>query len=213
MLGLLSGDPLLLIFRIPAVLAAITIHEFSHGLAADKLGDPTPRANDRLTLNPIKHLDPMGTLALFFLGIGWAKPVPIDPFNFQDKKRDTALVSLAGPASNMISATLAAILLKYLIPALTISTNIFLLINAFLLPFIILSIGLALFNLIPIPPLDGSKILFSILPNHFAYELEENLNRYGIIILIFLIFPFFGGQALIMRFLLPIIQFFLALLL
>ena len=71
MLGLLSGDPLLLIFRIPAVLAAITIHEFSHGLAADKLGDPTPRANDRLTLNPIKHLDPMGTLALFFLGIGW----------------------------------------------------------------------------------------------------------------------------------------------
>src|SRR4030042_6249142 len=116
MFSLLSESPIVIIIRAVSILAAITIHEFCHGLAADKLGDPTPRINDRLSLNPIKHLDPLGTLALFFIGVGWAKPVPIDPFNFRDKKRDTALVSLAGRGANFLSAVFADGILKYLLP-------------------------------------------------------------------------------------------------
>jgi len=213
MFNLLSEMPLVTIIRVAAVLLAITIHEYCHGLAADKLGDPTPRINDRLSLNPIKHLDPLGTLALFFLGIGWAKPVPIDPFNFQNKKRDMALVSLAGPLSNFISALIIAFLLKFFLPILGISAGINLLIRTLSYPFIAISIGLAVFNLIPIPPLDGAKILFAILPKQLAYEWEETIGRYGLLILMFLLFPLFGRQAIIMNFISPIISTILNLLL
>lgn len=212
LLSLLNENPIFLITRIVSVLTAITIHEFSHGLIADKLGDPTPRANDRLTLNPIKHLDPFGTLALFFIGVGWAKPVPVDPFNFQDKKRDLAIVSLAGPASNLISAIIVALGLRIL-PYLGLPITTLFTIHTIAFTFIAISVGLAVFNLLPIPPLDGSKILFSLLPNHIAYEWEELLQRYGFIILLLLLFPFFGQGSLVMKIISPIISFILSLIL
>lgn len=209
----LFQNPLLVLLRVFSVLAAITIHEFCHGLAADRMGDPTPRINDRLSLNPIKHLDPVGTIALFFLGIGWAKPVPIDPFNFQNKKRDTALVSLAGPASNLLTALIASLTVKYILPLTGMSINVLFLISTLIFPFIAISVGLAVFNLLPIPPLDGSKIFFALLPNRLAYEWEEVLEKYGLIILMFLLFPLFGNSPLVMKILSPVITFVLNLLL
>lgn len=203
----LFTSPLSFFFWILALVAAVDIHEFAHAFVADKLGDPTPRINGRLTLNPLAHLDPIGTIALLLFRIGWGKPVPIDPFNLKDPRRDSALISLAGPASNLILAAVLASTLRLpgviQIPLLPV----------IILPLIILSVGLGVFNLIPIPPLDGSKILFGFLPTDLAVEWEKNLNRYGLLILIFLLFPFFGNEPLVSIIVWPIINFILGLLL
>lgn len=203
----LFTNPFSFLFWAVALVVSVDVHEFAHAWVADKLGDPTPRVNDRLTLNPIAHLDPIGTLALLIFHIGWGKPVPIDPFNLKDPRRDTALISLAGPASNLVLAGILSSLLRLpgvmqvpILPTLLLTT-------------IILSVGLAIFNLIPVPPLDGSKILFGLLPRETAIEWEENLNQYGLIILIFLLFPFFGNQPLIGIIVWPIINFVLGILL
>ncbi|HPD44655.1 MAG TPA: site-2 protease family protein [Candidatus Woesebacteria bacterium] len=171
-----------------ALIIAITIHEFSHAYVADHLGDPTPRSAGRLSLNPLAHLDPLGTLMLFLAGFGWGKPVPIDPYNFRHPRRDSALVSVAGPVSNLIFAVLITLIAKFFyIPLFGI--------------LIFINISLAVFNLLPFHPLDGSHIFPDLFP-----------GRSGMIILILLILPLFQGTALISYLLFPIINFCLKLL-
>lgn len=205
MLSLLYSDPLSFLIFVVALLVAITIHEFSHAWMADKLGDPTARINKRLTLNPLAHLDPIGALALFLTGFGWGKPVPIDPYNLHSPKRDAALISLAGPASNLILASLLSLTFKIF----SFSQFSFLV----LISIITLNVVLAVFNLLPIPPLDGSKILMGLLPHDLAFKFEENLGQYGLILLIFVLFPLFGQTSLASLVISPIINSLLAILL
>ncbi len=174
------------------VLMAVTMHELAHGWVAYKLGDPTAKAAGRLTLNPLKHLDVLGTIVFFVTRmIGWAKPVPVNPFNFKNPKRDMAWVALAGPAMNILLAAGFAFLLKILllVPVAPNSSMVSILIPLALMfkAGIIINIGLAIFNIIPIPPLDGSKILEGMLPAEAALQYAK-LERYGFIILILLIF-------------------------
>lgn len=204
MLELLFQEPLSFLYLGISLLIAITIHEFSHAYIADRMGDPTPRLNGRVTLNPLAHLDPVGTLALLIVQFGWGKPVPVDPYNLQDPKKDNALISLAGPASNLILAGLLAVFIKFthLIP-----------LTAFWYILIIINVNLAIFNLLPIPPLDGSKILLWLLPSETAYELEDNLNRYGTMLLLFILFPWIAGNSIASMVISPIIGFILKILL
>ena len=197
-----------------AFFIAITIHEFAHAWMADKLGDPTAKINGRLSLNPIAHIDLYGTILvpLFLIFIhspfifGWAKPVQYDPFNLKNPRKDSAYISLAGPAANLILATLLSISLKLLFISGT-SLQLITIFYAIISPIIIINIVLAVFNLIPIHPLDGGKILIGILPQKDADEMDRFLRRYGILILLFLIFPTFQGGSPISYFLSPIINF------
>ena len=184
------------IVSIIALLVAITIHEFSHALVADKLGDPTPRSAGRLSLNPLRHLDLIGTLALIFVHFGWGKPVPIDPYNLKNPRRDELLISLAGPASNLLQALFFAVAL-HLIPSFA---GIFAI-------FIIINISLAIFNLIPLWPLDGSKIFLNLLPIEIASEWEEALSRYSLPLILILIYLPINGSTLLQIVLGPIVSF------
>jgi Zn-dependent protease len=169
------------------IIIAITVHEFSHALAADFLGDPTPRSQGRLSLNPLNHLDPLGTILLFLVHIGWGKPVVIDPYNLKNPKRDELLISLAGPASNLILATILSLIIRFVsFDGLIVMT---------LSSLIQINVVIAVFNLIPIPPLDGSKVLLSILPEDLSIQWEEAFKRYGyILLLVFLFLPINGSN-------------------
>lgn len=161
------------------LIIAIGLHEAAHCYMADRLGDPTPRSMGRLTLNPIAHLDPIGSIAILIAGFGWGKAAPFDPYNLSNPKRDIALIALAGPATNFILAIIASFVLKFLQMPQNVAEVLFI--------FISLNINLALFNLIPIPPLDGSKILFptkSLNVNPTSYFLLIILLVTGIIPLI-----------------------------
>lgn len=178
-----------LIYTIPAVLIAIVLHEWAHGYISYKLGDPSPKAEGRLSLNPLKHLDPVGTLCLLFFRFGWAKPVQVNPNYYKDRKMGMMWTALAGPIMNFIisflTILLVIIILKFF-PNLLLSDFGFYIYNVLLITSF-LSISLGVFNLIPIPPLDGSKILFAILPEdmYFAYMKYE---RYGMILLVILLY-------------------------
>ena len=166
-----------------AVLLAITFHETAHGFAAYKLGDPTAKNQGRLTLNPLAHLDPVGALMMFIAGFGWAKPVPVNPFYFNgDRTKGMMLVSIAGPVTNLILSFTA-----YFIYAAGGGFGTVPFLNAFLTQTIVLNIYLAIFNLIPIPPLDGSKILAGFLPRAAAYKYLTTVEQYGFVILLVLI--------------------------
>ncbi len=192
------GQPIDFLLFVGALVSAITIHEASHAFLADRLGDPTPRLQGRLTLNPLAHLDPIGTLMLFIFKFGWGKPVQFDPYNLKKPQTDSALISFAGPASNFITAALLSFLLR-LVPSLF----------EFVLPFIQLNVALGIFNLIPIHPLDGGKVLVGLLDPEQGRKVDRFLSQYGIMLLIFMILPIFGGSALVQLFLSPLLNFFL----
>lgn len=198
-----------IVILILAFASAVIIHEVSHGWVADRLGDPTARLAGRLTLNPIPHIDIYGTiivpLLLFFFHspfiFGWAKPVPVDPYNLKNPRKDSAVISLAGPLSNLLMASIAAIVIA-IFPT---TFNIF-------ISFVVFNVALAVFNLIPIHPLDGGKILVGILPERQGRELDIFLNRFGLMLLFFIIFPIFNGESLISPIIIPVINFILNLL-
>jgi Zn-dependent protease len=207
----LFNNPLEFVGYFLAFLAAITVHEFAHAWTADRLGDPTSRLMGRLTLNPIAHLDLIGTIMILFAPFGWAKPVQVDPFNFRHPQKDMAITSLAGPAANLILAGLCSILLRLISGILL--TNIFgAVLNMFIELIIVLNVNLAIFNLIPISPLDGYGVVGGLLKPPYDHQWAE-LKPYGIIFLIFLVFPIFGCVAPITQFMTPVINFILSFLL
>ena len=172
-----------IIAGLPGLLIAMVIHEYAHAQVAVWLGDFTPRLMGRLTLNPKAHVDPIGMLMLFLVHFGWAKPVMINPRNFKNPKRDDILVSLAGPAANFITAFLALLaLLIYNHMGGDMTAGVYLVFQMI----IEYNIGFGIFNLIPLPPLDGSHVLMQLLPRDMAYKLAE-LERYSFLILIVLL--------------------------
>lgn len=176
----------LLIF-LPGILMAITIHEFSHALIAYKLGDPTAKYSGRLTLNPVSHLDLLGFIFLFLLHIGWAKPVPVNPYYFRNPEKDMAKVAIAGPLSNLIFAFILSLILRiFFLFSFTENLFFFYLYKIFLSTYII-NLILAFFNLLPVPPLDGSKILILFLPFEWKLRYKE-IEPYGFFLLAGLIF-------------------------
>lgn len=198
MYQLLLSDPLVFLIAFPGLLLSITIHEFAHAFAADKLGDPTPRVQGRLTLDPRAHLELLGVAMIFFTRFGWGKPVQYDPYNLKDPRRDTALIAIAGPLTNLaISALLAMILRLGLVPTAWFAEAIGLVFY--------INIILAMFNLIPVFPLDGSKILMSIIPPAQAIEYENFMEKYGILVLIALIMPW-NGLSPVSRLIMPAVN-------
>ncbi|MEI8232955.1 MAG: site-2 protease family protein [bacterium] len=177
---------------------ALCIHEFSHAYVADKLGDPTPRSYGRLTLDPRAHLDLLGTLAIIFIGFGWAKPVPIDAYNLRNPKRDMMFIALAGPVSNLLLAVVMSLIIK-VIPASFFSSLLMIMAYS--------NIGLAIFNLIPVFPLDGEKILTGLLPTELATEFGQIMHQYGTIILVLMLLPIAGGTSPISALISPAISF------
>jgi Zn-dependent protease len=171
------------------LLIAFTIHELAHAVTADRLGDPTPRRMGRITLNPLAHLDPLGTILLLLAGFGWAKPVMVNPMNFRGNPRTgMAIVAAAGPISNLVMAALGALIVRFGIVSLNeLISGAFPSPGFFLSVFIQINLILAFFNLIPIPPLDGSKILFAMLPAEWAYRLRP-LEQYGFLFLMGIVF-------------------------
>lgn len=197
LVNLMSGgfNLLSLLLTIPGVLIAITFHEYAHAFVADKLGDDTPRNQGRLSLNPLSHLEPIGVIMLIFAHIGWGKPVQINPRNFSRKisaRTGEAIVSLAGPLMNFILAIIFSIifyLLQTFAATFALTTQIGAIIMTMIVSAIITNVGLGLFNLIPLPPLDGSKILMAFLPYNGKRWFEEHLQLFYIIFLIIWVTP------------------------
>ena len=194
-LGLFSFDILkdALIVAVPALIC-ITVHELAHGYTAYKLGDNTAKEMGRLTLNPIKHIDIVGLAMILLVGFGWAKPVPVDMRNFKHPKAYMAVTAFAGPLSNLILAVIVTFIFLFVMPYE--SFNNFLydfsfgspsLVNLIIFRMILLNLMLAVFNLLPIPPLDGSKVVFSLLPENI-YNKIMKYERYGMILLLLLVF-------------------------
>lgn len=180
-----------LLLLLPAIIIGLTFHEFAHGWVANYLGDPTAKNEGRLTLNPLPHIDPVGFLMLLLFRFGWAKPVPVNPFYFRgDRARGMLLVSLAGPAANLVVAFVTAMLLRLgvhnLIPFPYVEILLYLTIK--------INVVLAIFNLLPIPPLDGSKILASLFPRQTGFI--HGMETYGMVILLLLLLTGVLGKVL-----------------
>jgi Zn-dependent protease len=202
-----------LIFQLPILLVSLTIHEFSHGYVAYMLGDDTAKRAGRLTLNPISHIDPFGLIMLFIARFGWAKPVPINPYNFRDYKRDTALTAAAGPAANFLMAIILAFffnLIKKANPEIMYSGGSVWI--SMLLYAILINLALGLFNLLPIPPMDGSKILGGFLSDE-AYAKFTARERQGAqILMLILVVSYVFRLNLIGSIIMPPLNFLLKLL-
>lgn len=174
-----------LIYLVVGLVVAISVHEAAHAFAAYKLGDSTAKSQGRLTLNPLRHLDLMGTIMLFFAGFGWGKPVPVNPYNFKNPIKDSAIVSLAGPASNFATALLLSIPLKYFAASMPYWLD-----TALWVTFDI-SLILGIFNLLPFPPLDGSKIFAVFVPKQYQAKYFQILKRSEVVFLIFILADIF----------------------
>jgi Zn-dependent protease len=192
----LFGDPALffqrLVLQLPALLIAVTVHELAHALVADRLGDPTARRLGRITMNPLPHIDPMGAICLVLAGFGWAKPVPVDARNFRHPVRDMFWVAVAGPVANFVAAFGVLVIYLWLRPAGVVPGPILVALSATFG----LNLALGIFNLIPIPPLDGGHFLPYLLPRAAA-GLLQSLERYGMLILLVLVFT--GATSRIVR--------------
>lgn len=196
-----------LIIMAPPLLLALTLHEYAHGYVAYRLGDPTARDAGRLTLNPLSHLDPIGTIAFFFIKFGWAKPVPVNPYYFKNPRKDMLWVALAGPITNLLLAVASALLLRAMIGTATLIPESAML-AAILVPLfnmlvasVWINLVLCIFNFLPIPPLDGSRILTGLLPENLA-RTYASFERYGFIVILILAFSGVLGTVIF-----PVIRF------
>lgn len=194
-----------ILVAVPSILIASTIHEYAHGYIAFKLGDPTAKAEGRLTLNPIAHIDPIGAISMILFRFGWSKPVPINEYNFTKREFHTALTALAGPVSNLIVAILIGLINHFFVKDTAV------LIVFLLSTFATINLALAIFNLLPIPPLDGHKIIRGILPRQLRYYWEQ-LEKYSIILILLLILPFSPLSKFVFSFIGNTLQFLLSLL-
>ena len=196
-----------LIILAPPLLFALTFHEFAHGFVAYRLGDPTAKDAGRLTMNPLKHLDPLGTIAFFFIKFGWAKPIPVNPNYFKNPRKDMLWVALAGPVTNLMVAIASAILTKGLwmlaniLPYSTASEAILVPLNSMLIASVWINLVLCIFNFLPIPPLDGSRILMGLLSDNLARSYMR-VERFGFVIILVLAFSGLLSKAIV-----PIISF------
>ena len=183
-----SSNLIMYLMRIPCILIALTVHESAHGYMASKMGDKTAAMMGRITLNPLKHLDPLGALCMLLFGFGWAKPVPVMTHNFKNRKWGMALTALAGPVSNLLLGFIGMILFMLFDAFAPISMNgsIFWAIELFLWVFVSLNVSIAVFNMIPIPPSDGSRILFVFLPPklYFGVMKYERYIMFGFLLLL-----------------------------
>ena len=197
-----------LLTSLPGVLLAMTFHEFAHALAADRLGDDTPRRQGRLTLNPMAHIEPLGILMLLFVRVGWGKPVQVNPRNYDRRfsvEKSDAIVSIAGPLMNFFLAIILTIvycaIIKF-VPVQFIFSTVGVVILAIIFDAIIVNIGLGVFNLIPLPPLDGSKVILPVLPYKAKYWLQNNEHIFYTIFLVLWVTGLAG------KFISPIIEMF-----
>ena len=199
-----------LLLLAPPILLALTFHEFAHAYVANRFGDDTAKRSGRLTMNPLAHLDPFGTIMIFIVHFGWAKPVPVNPYNLRNPKKDMLWISAAGPLSNMVLAIISGLLLRFvtntgMIPDPHSMMGLFIVMVVWSLQ---INLALAIFNILPIAPLDGSKILYGILPAGFAKQIYL-LERYGPFILIgVIIFGQFTGVSILGQLIWPFVRFF-----
>ena len=189
-----------MLLSLPIVFLALSVHETAHGYVAYKLGDPTARNLGRLTLNPIKHIDPLGFICMLLCGYGWAKPVPVNTRYFKKPKRDMALTGLAGPVSNILLALIFILILRLEVfimgivpPETELAANVYYLLSRFLLIGFNLNITLAVFNLIPCPPFDGSRIFLVMLPTNLYFKIMKYEQFIYIVLMIALILGFLDG--------------------
>jgi len=192
---------------VPPLLLALTVHEFAHGYVAFRLGDPTASVLGRLTLNPLKHLDPLGTIAFFVFHFGWAKPVPVNPAYFKNPQKDMLWVALAGPATNFSLAVISALMAKIiwlfaqLMPYSLVGEAILVPLNSTLIASVWINLVLCIFNFLPIPPLDGSRIVAGLLPPELARS-YASFEKYGFILVILL-----AVTGVLSKLIIPLIRF------
>ena len=195
----------------PPILFALTVHEYAHGWMAFRYGDPTAKNAGRLTLNPLSHLDPIGTIMLFLVHLGWAKPVPVNPYYLRHPKRDMIWVSLAGPGANMLTALACGLIIRLVNPLsayLQMGTSFLGILALMVVYGMMINIVLAIFNLIPLPPLDGSKILRGLLPDQYEYQMDQ-LERVGPFLLLGIIMvTSFAGIPILSWIVTPFVSFF-----
>lgn len=201
----MDSNTYLLVMRLIALVICLTIHEFAHAYSAYRAGDDTPRAHGRVSLNPIDHLDLLGTFFMVVasiqgFGIGWAKPVPVNPFNFRHPRWDNLRVSLWGPLSNLLTAAVLGTVIRFMGPQFTLTTA-----GLFVETLVLVSLSLAVFNMIPSAPLDGSHILSSLLPYESARRYDRMMGQWGMLIFMGLIFM---GSGILGAILVPPMRFF-----
>jgi Zn-dependent protease len=203
MLNILFENPIVFFILVPVLLMSLAIHEYAHAKAADKLGDPTARYLGRVTLNPLAHLDPIGTMLLVFAGFGWGKPVPFNPINLDNPKRDAALISFAGPFSNILIAVVTALLFHLMqFLGMNAGDSVFTAISFAVIQIVIgINLTLAFFNLIPVHPLDGFKVVYGLLPANIAPQWLQ-MESMGLLILLIMVMTSSVGNIIS-----PLVQF------